>query len=49
VYIAVWPAFTVAEVEPPSAIPIAKSSGVPMVSVSAAEVLAARPLEEDGR
>jgi hypothetical protein len=46
---AVCPAFTVAEAEPPAAAPIAKSSGVFIVSVSAADVLAANPLEAEGR
>jgi hypothetical protein len=41
-YMAVCPAFTVAEVEPPAAAPIAKSSGAFIVSVSAADVLAAK-------
>lgn len=41
-YMAVCPAFTVAEVEPPAAAPIVKSSVAFMVSVSAADVLAAK-------
>jgi hypothetical protein len=39
---AVCPAFTVAEVEPPPATPIVKSSAAFIVSVSAADVLAAK-------
>ncbi len=39
---AVWPAFTVAEVEPPGAVPTEKSSGAFMDSVSAADVLPAK-------
>jgi hypothetical protein len=39
---AVCPAFTVAEVEPPPAAPIVKSRGAFTVSVSAADVLAAK-------
>ena len=39
---AVCPAFTVAEVEPPPAAPIVKSRGAFIVSVSAADVLAAK-------
>ena len=41
-YIAVWPAFTVAEVEPPAATPIEKSSGAIIVSISTADALAAK-------
>jgi hypothetical protein len=41
-YIAACPAFTVAEVEPPGATLIEKSSGAFVVSVSAADVLAAK-------
>ena len=48
-YMAVCPDFTVAEVEPPVAAPIVKSSGAFTVSVSAADVLAANPLEAEGR
>lgn len=41
-YVAVCPAFTVAEVEPPAATPMEKSSGAFIVSVSAADVLTAK-------
>lgn len=48
-YMAVCPAFTVAEVELPIAAPIVKSSAAFTVSVSADDVLAANPLEAEGR